>query len=119
MFNLNSQHFDLLTFQMLSRSFNAIEGKFERFFLTLLMVGEKVFNDFSNAINGWSENFNGHSNAFNDFLNHFNDEQMTIERFEQLKGKALMFVFPSKVTSRRTFKWVLNTDRGFKAAFWT
>ena len=33
-------------------------------------------------------------------------------------------VFEGKYTtlclqSRRAFKWVLNTDRGFKAAFWT
>ena len=33
-------------------------------------------------------------------------------------------VFGGKYTtlclqSRRTFKWVLNTDRGFKAVFWT
>ena len=33
-------------------------------------------------------------------------------------------IFKGKYTtlclqSRRTFKWVLNTDHGFKAAFWT
>ena len=50
-FNLHSECFDLTTFQTLSRSCNAIEGKFERFLLTLLMDGENAFNDFSNAIN--------------------------------------------------------------------
>ena len=60
---------------MLSRSFNIIEGKFERFFLTLLTDCENVFNDFSNAVNGWSENINGCSNASNDFLNRFNGKK--------------------------------------------
>ena len=64
----------------------------------LLMDGENVFNDFSNAINGWSENFNGHSNTSNDFLNHFNGKQMTIKRAEPLNEKALMYVFSLKVT---------------------
>ena len=64
---------------MLSTSFNAIEGKFERFFLTLLTDGENVFNDFSNAINGWSENINACFNASNDFLNCFNSKQTTIK----------------------------------------
>ena len=88
MFNLNSQRFDLTTIRTLSRSFNTIEGKFERFFLTLLTDGESVFNVFSNAINGWSENINGRSNASNDFLNHFNGKQTTIKRFEPLNGKV-------------------------------
>ena len=48
--NLNSQHFDLTTFRMLSRSANAIEGKFERFLLTLLMESENALNNFSNAV---------------------------------------------------------------------
>ena len=100
MLNLNSQCFDLTTFQMLSRSFNAIEEKFERLFLTLLMDGENIFNDFSNAINSWSENFNRRSNAS---LNHFNGKQMTIKRFEPLNGKALMYVFPWKFTYLLTF----------------
>ena len=98
MLNLNCQCFDLTTFRTLSRSFNAIEGKFERFFLTLLTDGENVFNDFSNAIDGWSENFNGRSNASNDFLNSFNGKQTTIKRFQPLNGKALMYVFPWKAT---------------------
>ena len=98
MFNLNSQRFDLTTFRMVSRSFNAIEGKFERFFLTLLTDGENVFNDFSNTINGWSENINGCPNASKDFLNCFNGKQTTIKCFEPLNGKALMYVFPWKVT---------------------
>jgi len=51
-FNLNSQRFNLMTFRTLSRSFNATEGKFERFLLTLLMDGENAFYNFSNAING-------------------------------------------------------------------
>ena len=50
--NLNSQCFNLTTFRTLSRSVNAIEGKFERFWLTLLMDSENAFNDFSNAVNG-------------------------------------------------------------------
>ena len=98
MFNLNSQRFDLTTFQTLSRSFNAIEGKFERFFLMLLTDCESVFNDFSNAINGWIENINGCSNASNDFPNRFNGKQTTIKRFEPLNRKLLMYVFPWKVT---------------------
>ena len=50
MLNLNSQRFDLTTFQMLSRSVNAIERKFEQFLLTLLTDSENAFNDFSNAV---------------------------------------------------------------------
>ena len=50
MLNLNSQRFDLTTFQTLSRSVNAIEGKFEQFLLTLLTDSENAFNDFSNAV---------------------------------------------------------------------
>ena len=43
--NLNSQRFDLTTFRTLSRSVNAIEGKFEQFLLTLLMDSENAFNN--------------------------------------------------------------------------
>ena len=41
-----------MTFRTLSRSVNAIEGKVERFLLTLLTDSENAFNDFSSAVNG-------------------------------------------------------------------
>ena len=79
---------------MPSRSVNANE----QFLLTLLTDSENAFNNFSNAVNGYSENFNGCSNASNDFLNRFNGKQMTNKCFKLLNGKALMYVFPWKVT---------------------
>ena len=47
-------YFKRLTFGLndFSDAFTAIEGKFERFLLTLLTGCKKVSNDFSTALNG-------------------------------------------------------------------
>ena len=42
-------------------------------------------------------------------------ESSDTETKDVFKGKYTTLC----IQSRRAFKWVLNTDRGFKAAFWT
>ena len=57
-----------------------------------------VFNGFPNVSNGRANNSNVYSNASNYFSSRFNGFLTIYKRFEPLNVKALVYVFPWKVT---------------------